>query len=188
MKIINKFSSLIVSDYIFYLNYCKLDGPFNLSVKRISLVRFALSLFLAAPVRFAFLLRFFQLFKSVPLINSILQSFFNFIYSSDISLKAKFGPFLYFPHPFGIVIGSRVTLSGMNVIFHNTTLGKLRPGEIGGMPRIGRKVIISSGSCVLGEIDIGSSSVIACNSVVTKKVRPNVTISKVNKVLDGKYF
>ena len=59
-------------------------------------------------------------------------------------------------------------------IWHNATVGKGKSG--GAKPVIGNNVLISTGACIIGEINIGNNAVIGAGSVVIKDVPENSVV------------
>lgn len=89
-----------------------------------------------------------------------------------ISPLSEIGKGIKFPHPTGIVIGGASTI-GQNVCIHqNVCIGSCRKGdyEKGFQPTIGNNVICFSSSQILGNITIGSDSIIAAGAVVLNDI------------------
>jgi|LSQX01.3.fsa_nt_gb serine O-acetyltransferase len=97
------------------------------------------------------------------------------LYGIHISLNAEIGLGLELKHVNGVVIGDGVKIGENAVIYHQVTLGGQNMGdcEKGNYPDVGDNVTIYSGAKVLGNISIGSNSVIGANSVVLKDVEPD---------------
>jgi len=112
--------------------------------------------------------------KGLKPIGAILSLFNTLVFKVEIPSRAKIGPGLVLPHPFGIVLGSAKI--GENVtIFQNVTLGaRVFDGayKLDTRPIIGDNVIIGCGAVVLGPITIGEGAVIAANSLSIKDVEP----------------
>jgi serine O-acetyltransferase len=103
-------------------------------------------------------------------VGIFLVGLLNWIYRTDLSRRAEYGPGLYFPHPMGIVIGEKVTIGGRCVIFNDVTIGKKYPGTADSMPTIGAETILCVGSRILGGINICGGCVVAANAVISKDV------------------
>lgn len=137
--------------------------------------------------RFSLLLRLSQLTR-LNFLESFFLGLLNWIYSCDISKGSKFMPEVFFPHPIGIVIGSRSIILSKCVIFNDITIGKKYPGLPGKLPTIGAGTYIFPGARVLGDIKIGTNCVIATNSIISISCDNNSTISKVNSIKKGTYL
>ena len=118
----------------------------------------------------------------MPRLRAFYFFFFNIFWRCDVSPRATIGPGLYFPHPFGIVIGGLSVIGGNCVIFNDVTFGKKYPGTNDGMPTIGKTLIIGAGARLLGAIKIEDDVVVGCNSVVTKSIPAQRTVVGVNKI------
>ena len=90
---------------------------------------------------------------------------------NEIPFKFLFSRDIYFVHPVGIVIASEVKI-GKNVkIYSNVTIGN-KSRKTSEYPIIGDDVIIFTGACIIGGINIGKGSIIGANTTVTKDVPP----------------
>ena len=74
---------------------------------------------------------------------------------------------LILPHPIGIVISDNALINEDCIIYQNVTIGENSEGKA---PVIGKGVIIYSGACVIGNIEIGDFSIIGANAVVLQSV------------------
>lgn len=74
------------------------------------------------------------------------------------------GPGLRLPHPTGIVIGGGVRIGAGVRIYQNVTIGSSGRGY----PSIGDNVVVYPNSVVVGDIEIGSGTVIGACSYVSK--------------------
>jgi serine O-acetyltransferase len=76
---------------------------------------------------------------------------------------------VFLDHATGIVIGSFVTIGDEVTILQNVTIGRNveTPNRA---PRIGRGVLLSTGSTIIGDISIGDFAKIGAGSVVTYDV------------------
>ncbi len=91
-----------------------------------------------------------------------------FIFGSEINCKTVIGPYLYFPHSNGIVIGAD-RVGAYALIYHQVTIGASRIDFEGdNRPVIGNNVTIGSGAKVLGKLEVPDNSLITANQVVTK--------------------
>lgn len=94
-----------------------------------------------------------------------------------------FGQRLVMPHPYGIIVHSRVKIGDDVTLFHGVTIGGSRPGS--GVPKIGSQVVIGAGASILGEISVGNRVTIGANTVVTKDVPDNATVVGINRILSS---
>jgi len=90
----------------------------------------------------------------------------------DFVPGAEVGPGLLMHHPHGIVIGGGAVLGADCTLLQNVTLGERfadgRPPH--DCPRLGDRVTIGAGACVLGGIVVGDGAVIGANAVVLSDV------------------
>lgn len=77
---------------------------------------------------------------------------------------------LILPHPYAVVINSHATIGSDCVIYQSVTIGSDRYGNV---PTIGDRVIIYSGSVIVGKVSIGNDSIIGANSFVNTDVPEN---------------
>lgn len=175
----------IKQDILFFKNYLLGEGPFD-KVNNVLTLRDIIRFYRYRNGYFVTLLRLADCLDFFRL-GWIPRFFLNFFYGCDISSGCKIGP-VYFPHPFGIVIGGKVRVKGPVVIFNDVTMGKSYPGKVQNMPSIGGRVIISCGSRLLGDIEIGSEVVIAANAVVTKSIADSKTYIARENIVEGTYF
>ena len=94
----------------------------------------------------------------------------------------QIGEGLHFPHFSCIIINNKCSIGDNCTIFHGVTIGSVR-GEDGGAPTIGDNVVLSPGAKIIGNIKIGNNVFVAPNSVVTKYVPDNATVSGIPAVV-----
>lgn len=123
-----------------------------------------------------FLLRIQQGIRGVPLFGRLISKiiwYFNTVwFGADLNPGTIYGAGLYFPHTVGIVIGHGCVIGKNVTILQQVTLGRKVRGEQSG-PQLGNNVAIFAGAKVLGNISIGSGSIVGANAVVTKDVDHN---------------
>lgn len=83
---------------------------------------------------------------------------------------------LRIPHPYGIVVNSRVRFGKNVTIFQHVTIGSKRYGKNSGVPYIGDDVVIYPNAVVVGGITIGNGAVIAPGAVVVNDVPAGATV------------
>ena len=130
--------------------------------------------------QFTLSIRIQELMQHIPVIGKVLRRLLWFgttmFFGSEISIGAKIGSGVYFPHPWGIVIGDGV-LVGKNVsIFQHTTLGRSNFAEKQ-VPTVMNDVTIYAGATIIGSIILGEKSVIGANSVVFKDVPAHYVVA-----------
>ena len=101
--------------------------------------------------------------------------FTEFFLGLELRPKTKVGPGLRIYHGFGLVVNDHAELGEDVVLRNGVTIGHKFPG--GGAPKIGDRVQIGANAVIIGEIEIGSDSVIGAGSVVTKSFRAGSVIA-----------
>lgn len=128
--------------------------------------------FLTPGFQFVFWLRLQRAVARLPILGPVLRRIFwywtRLCFSSDVDTRARIGPGLYTPHPFGIVIGAGVRIGENVAILQRVTLGRAGTDHV--YPVIGNGVEIGAGAAILGAISIGDGARIGANSVVLKDV------------------
>lgn len=119
-----------------------------------------------------------ELLGKIPVIGKLLRRIQWYLttifFGSDIDPECTIGGGIYFPHPFGIVIGGGCTI-GKNVsINQNVTIGRRNHDDLRN-PVIGNGVSIFTGAVIIGPITIGDNAIIGANAVVTKDVPASST-------------
>jgi serine O-acetyltransferase len=84
-----------------------------------------------------------------------------------------------FDHATGIVIGETAVVDDDVSVLHSVTLGGTGKTSGDRHPKIGRGVLLSAGSKIIGNIRVGDGAKVAAGSVVLKDVPPNVTVAGV---------
>ena len=108
-----------------------------------------------------------------------MQSTVSSIYSADIHPAAEIDGGLYLNVGGGVVIGETARVGKDCTILQGVTLGGTGK-EVGNRhPKIGDGVILHSGSCVLGNINVGRGAIITAKSIVTKEVPELARVSGV---------
>lgn len=104
----------------------------------------------------------------VPVLPAMLHRFAISSTGVDIAPAAEIGAGLLLVHGVGTVVGHRVAIGREAHILHGVTLGGSRVRDE--MPRIGDRVFLAAGSCVLGNVSVGDDCFIGVNAVVTEDV------------------
>jgi serine O-acetyltransferase len=87
------------------------------------------------------------------------------------------------PHPYGIVIEPGAEIGNRVTIMQQATIGRARPGELGGAPVIEDNVYVGPGARILGGVRVGRGAIIGANAVVTRDVPSHCTVIGVNHVV-----
>ena len=86
-----------------------------------------------------------------------------------ISPRATIGSGLRLPHATGIVIGDGSVIGRDVTIYQNVTLGR-KNAKHNAYPSIGNNCTIYAGAVLVGEIEVGQSSIIGANAVVQESL------------------
>jgi serine O-acetyltransferase len=108
-----------------------------------------------------------------------LQSRSSEIFQTDINPAARFGKGIFLDHATGLVVGETAVVDDNVSILQNVTLGGTGKETGDRHPKVRRGVMIGAGAKILGNIEIGSCSLIAAGSVVLRPVPPNTTMAGV---------
>ena len=105
----------------------------------------------------------------------------------EIHPNAMIGRRNIFDHGMGTVIGETAIIGEDCLIYQGVTLGgKSFEKNTKRHPTIGNHVILGAGAKIIGNIQIGSDSIVGSNSVVTKSFPENSKIVGVNLNLNKK--
>jgi serine O-acetyltransferase len=100
------------------------------------------------------------------------------MYSSVVPYEAEIGAGSKLAHGgIGVVIHPRARIGRNVLIGQGITIGGR--GRQTGVPRIGDDVYIAAGARILGDLTVGSGSIIAANAVVTRDVPPRTIVAGV---------
>ena len=108
-----------------------------------------------------------------------LQSRSSDVFQTDINPAARFGKGIFLDHATGLVVGATAVVDDDVSILQNVTLGGTGKEAGDRHPKVRRGVMIGAGAKILGNIEIGSCSLIAAGSVVLQAVPPNTTMAGV---------
>jgi serine O-acetyltransferase len=92
----------------------------------------------------------------------------------SIHPSASIGTQVFLDHATGIIIGALSSIGNEATILQNVTIGR-SDGDRSGAPRIGRGVLLSSGSTIIGDIDIGDFARIGAGALVRSDVPAGCT-------------
>ncbi len=108
-----------------------------------------------------------------------LQSRASSVFGVDINPATKIGRGIFIDHGTGVVIGATAVIDDDVSLLQGVTLGGTGKEKGDRHPKIRRGVLLSVGSKVLGNIEVGACSRVAAGSVVLKPVPPNTTVAGV---------
>lgn len=99
----------------------------------------------------------------------LLQSLSSDTLQVSIHPSASIGTQVFLDHATGIIIGAFVTIGDAVTILQNVTIGRKQalPGR---SPRIGRGVLLSAGSTILGDVSVGDFVRIGAGALVEQDV------------------
>ena len=124
--------------------------------------------------------------KKIPLLPRMMTEYAHSMTGIDIHPGATLGKGVFIDHGTGVVVGETAIIGDNVRIYQGVTLGALSfPKDACGMlikgqkrhPTIENDVIIYAGATVLGDITIGSHSIIGGNVWVTETLAPNTKIT-----------
>lgn len=111
--------------------------------------------------------------KKVPLLPALIQRFIRIIYSCELPYYSKIGKGVMFVHNgLGVVIHPEAVIGEECKIYQNVSIAGRNNR---GVPKIGKRVFIGAGACILGSVNIGDDAVIGANAVVIKDVPEGAT-------------
>ncbi|MDO5084918.1 MAG: serine O-acetyltransferase EpsC [Erysipelotrichaceae bacterium] len=98
-----------------------------------------------------------------------------FLTGIEIHPGAQIGIGLFIDHGMGVVIGETAIIKDYVKLYHNVTLGGVKPTLGKRHPTIEDHVVIGTGAKVLGNITVGKHARIGANAVVLKDVPEHCT-------------
>ena len=104
-------------------------------------------------------------------IQSVVSEKFNV----DIHPKAKMGKGIMVDHASGVVIGETAIVGDYSSIFHGVTLGGVGSEKGQRHPQVGKNVLLSANSTIVGNIKIGDNAKIGAGSVVIDDIPKDCT-------------
>ena len=104
-------------------------------------------------------------------IQSVVSEKFNV----DIHPNAKMGKGIMVDHASGVVIGETAIVGDYSSIFHGVTLGGVGSEKGQRHPQVGKNVLLSANSTIVGNIKIGDNAKIGAGSVVLNDIPKDCT-------------
>ncbi len=99
-----------------------------------------------------------------------------FLTGVEIHPAAEIGRNVFIDHGMGVVIGETAIVGDGCLIYKGVVLGGTTMEKARRHPTLGKRVIVGSNACVLGNITIGDYVRIGSGSVVIKDVPPHATV------------
>ncbi len=96
--------------------------------------------------------------------------------SIEINPTASLGEGVKIPHPYAVVIGGSTIIEDNCIIMSCVTFGSNSAKYKDGYPKLMTSCYVGTGAKIIGELEIGSKSIIGANCVVTKSFDSNSTI------------
>ncbi|TVM03316.1 MAG: serine O-acetyltransferase [Candidatus Brocadia sp. WS118] len=99
-----------------------------------------------------------------------------FLTGVEIHPAAQIGRGVFIDHGMGVVIGETAVIGDGCLLYKGVVLGGTTIEKVKRHPNLGKKVVVGSNACILGNITIGDYARIGSGSVVTKDVPPHATV------------
>ena len=99
-----------------------------------------------------------------------------FLTGVEIHPAAEIGRGVFIDHGMGVVIGETAVIGDGCLIYKGVVLGGTTMEKTKRHPKLGKKVIVGSNACILGNITIGDHVRIGSGSVVVNDVPPHATV------------
>lgn len=114
--------------------------------------------------------------KGWIILSRLISHINRFLTGIEIHPAAEIGRSVFIDHGMGIVIGETAVIGDECLLYKGVVLGGTTIEKAKRHPNLGRKVIVGSNACILGNITIGDYARIGSGSVVTKDVPPHATV------------
>ena len=99
-----------------------------------------------------------------------------FITGIEIHPAARIGRRVFIDHGMGVVIGETASVGDECILFKGVVLGGTQAERKLRHPQLGRRVVVGTNACILGNIQIGEGARIGSGSVVVRPVPPGATV------------
>ncbi len=114
--------------------------------------------------------------KGWVVLSRLISHINRFLTGVEIHPAAKIGRSVFIDHGMGVVIGETAIIGDGCLIYKGVVLGGTTSEKTKRHPNLGKKVVVGSNACILGNITIGDYARIGSGSVVTKDVPPHATV------------
>jgi serine acetyltransferase len=95
----------------------------------------------------------------------------------DIPWRCNIGPGFRITHGWGLVIHDDVIIGSNVTVFHGVTIGSKRKGDSLVAPIIGNDVVLSAGSIIIGEVNVGNGAIVGAGAIVVKDVAASSVVA-----------
>jgi len=114
--------------------------------------------------------------RKLFLMGRFISHMSRFLTGVEIHPGATIGRGVFIDHGMGIVIGETAIVGDGCLIYKGVVLGGTSLEKKKRHPELGKKVVVGSNACILGNIHIGDNVRIGSGSVVIKDVPSNATV------------
>ena len=112
----------------------------------------------------------------IPVLPRLLMTIARGLTGIEIHPSATIGRGLFIDHGTGVVIGETAVIGEDVTLFQGVTLGGTGKERGKRHPTLGNNVVIGAGAKVLGNITVGSDSMVGANAVVIRDVPEHSTV------------
>lgn len=112
----------------------------------------------------------------VPVLPRFIMSIARWLTGIEIHSAASIGRGLFIDHGTGVVIGETAVIGENVTLFQGVTLGGTGKERGKRHPTLGDNVVVGAGAKILGNITIGSETMVGANAVVIRDVPPHSTV------------
>ena len=112
----------------------------------------------------------------LPVLPRLLMTATRWLTGIEIHPAATIGRGLFIDHGTGVVIGETAAIGDDVTLFQGVTLGGTGKERGKRHPTIGHRAVIGAGAKVLGNITVGSDSMVGANAVVIRDVPEHSTV------------
>jgi serine O-acetyltransferase len=112
----------------------------------------------------------------IPVLPRLIMAGGRWLTGIEIHPSANIGRGLFIDHGAGVVIGETAVIGDNVTLFQGVTLGGTGKERGKRHPTIGDNVVIGAGAKVLGNITVGTSSMVGANAVVIRDVPEHSTV------------
>lgn len=112
----------------------------------------------------------------VPVLPRLIMSIARWLTGIEIHPAAIIGRGLFIDHGTGVVIGETAVIGENVTLFQGVTLGGTGKERGKRHPTLGDNVVVGAGAKILGNITIGSDTMVGANAVVIRDVPQHSTV------------
>ena len=111
-----------------------------------------------------------------PTLSLLIMRLNQILNGCEIAARARIGPGLRLPHPYGVVVGWGVTMGSHVTLYQHVTLGD-RGAEGSDFPTLGDRVVVFANAVIVGAIHLGDGCRVGAGSVVLDPVAAGATVA-----------